>query len=40
MGKPEGGRPLENPRRIWEDNIKISLREWDRGQGLDRSGSG
>ena len=25
MGKPEGKRPLERPRRRWEDNIKIDL---------------
>jgi hypothetical protein len=27
MGKPEGKRPLERPRRRWEDGIKIVLRE-------------
>ena len=27
MGKPEGKRPLGRPRRLWEDNIKIDLRE-------------
>jgi hypothetical protein len=27
MGKPEGRRPLEKPRRRWEDNIKMNLRE-------------
>ena len=27
MGKPEGRRPLERPRRRWEDNIKMDLRE-------------
>ena len=27
MGKPEGKRPLGRPRRRWEDNIKIDLRE-------------
>jgi hypothetical protein len=27
VGKPEGGRPLERPRRRWEDNIKMDLRE-------------
>ena len=27
MGKPEGKRPLERPRRIWDDNIKIELQE-------------
>jgi hypothetical protein len=25
--KPEGRRPLGRPRRRWEDNIKINLRE-------------
>jgi hypothetical protein len=25
--KPEGKTPLERPRRRWEDNIKIDLRE-------------
>jgi hypothetical protein len=24
---PEGNRPLERPRRRWEDNIKMGLRE-------------
>jgi hypothetical protein len=34
VGKPEGKRPLERPRRRWVDNIKIDLREvgWD---GMD-----
>jgi hypothetical protein len=27
VGKPEGMRPLGNPRRRWVDNIKIDLRE-------------
>ena len=27
MGKPEIKRPLGRPRRRWEDNIKIDLRE-------------
>ena len=27
MEKPEGRRPLRWPRRRWEDNIKIDLRE-------------
>jgi len=27
MGKPEGKRPLGRPRLIWEDNIKMDLRE-------------
>jgi hypothetical protein len=25
--KPEGKRPLERPRRRWEDNIKMNLQE-------------
>ena len=25
VGKPEGKRSLERPRRRWEDNIKIDL---------------
>jgi hypothetical protein len=27
VGKPEGKRPLGRPRRRWEDNIKIDVRE-------------
>jgi hypothetical protein len=27
IGKPEGKRQLGRPRRRWEDNIKIDLRE-------------
>jgi hypothetical protein len=27
VGKREGRRPLERPRRRWEDNIKMDLRE-------------
>jgi hypothetical protein len=27
MGKPKGKRPLGRPRRRWEDNIKMDLRE-------------
>ena len=41
VGKPEGKRPLERPRRRWEDNIKMDPQEvWDVGCGLDRAGSG
>jgi hypothetical protein len=31
VGKPEEKRPLERPRRTWEDNIRMDLREtgWD-----------
>jgi hypothetical protein len=34
MGKPEGNRPLGRPRRRWEDNIVIHLREIVQG-GMD-----
>jgi len=27
VGKPEEKRPLRRPRRGWEDNIRIDLRE-------------
>jgi len=27
VAKPEGNRPLGRPRRRWEDNIKMDLRE-------------
>jgi hypothetical protein len=27
VGKPEGRRPLERPRRRWEDDIKMDLKE-------------
>jgi hypothetical protein len=27
VGKPEGRRPLGRPRRRWEDNSKMDLRE-------------
>jgi hypothetical protein len=27
VGKPEGRRPLGRPRRRWEDDIKMDLRE-------------
>jgi hypothetical protein len=27
FGKPEGNRPLGRPRRRWEDNIRMDLRE-------------
>jgi hypothetical protein len=34
VGKPEGKRPLERPRRRWVNSIKMDLREigWD---GMD-----
>ena len=31
VGKPEGKRPLGRPRRRWEDNMKMDLREVGRG---------
>jgi hypothetical protein len=34
VGKPEGRRPLERPRRRWEDNIKMGIREFGWG-GVD-----
>ena len=27
VGKPEGKRPMERPRRRWENNIKMDLQE-------------
>ena len=33
VGKPEGKRPLERPRRRWEDNIKMDLQEVGGGHG-------
>jgi len=30
VGKPEGKRPLERPRRRWEDDIKMK-HQWDLG---------
>jgi hypothetical protein len=27
VGRPEGKRPLGRPRRMWEDNINLDLRE-------------
>ena len=33
VGKPEGKRPLGKPRRRWEDNIKMDLREFGGGRG-------
>ena len=32
VGKPEGKRPQDGPRRRWEDNVKIDLlKKWDVG---------
>jgi hypothetical protein len=27
VGMPDGKRPLERPRRRWEDNVKLDLKE-------------
>jgi hypothetical protein len=35
VGKPEGSRPLERPRRRWKDNIKTYFREVGWGRRLD-----
>ena len=37
VGKPERKRPLGRPRRRWEDNIKMDLREvgCDPGEWID-----
>ena len=37
LGKPEGNRPLGRPRRRWEDNIRMDLREVgsDPGEWID-----
>jgi hypothetical protein len=34
VGKPEGKRPLERPRRRWDNNIKKDLQEV-RCEGMD-----
>jgi hypothetical protein len=33
LGKPEGKRPLDRPRRRWEDNIKMDVQEVRGGRG-------
>ena len=37
LGKPEGRRPLERPRRRWVDNIRMDLQEMGCGY-MDRIG--
>jgi hypothetical protein len=39
-GKHEGRRPLERPKRRWDDNIKRIFGKWDVEHKLDRSSSG
>jgi hypothetical protein len=33
VGKPEGKRPLERPRRNWENNVTVYLQEVGAGRG-------
>jgi hypothetical protein len=40
VGKPEGKRPLERPKRRWEDGIRMDLVEIGGGCGVDLTGSG
>jgi hypothetical protein len=40
VGKPEGKRPLERPRRRWEEGMKMDLEENGWGCGVDSAGSG
>jgi hypothetical protein len=40
MGKPEGKRPLDRPRRRWEDGMRMDLRETGWGCRVDPVGSG
>jgi hypothetical protein len=35
VGKLEGKRPIERPRRRWEVNIQVDLKEVGWGHGLD-----
>jgi hypothetical protein len=35
LGKPEGEKPLDRPRRRWVGNIKMYLRDRMRWYGLD-----
>jgi hypothetical protein len=41
VGKPKGKRPLESPRRRWENGIRMNVSEIGcRGFGVDSPGSG
>jgi hypothetical protein len=42
VGRPEGKRPLERPRRSLEDGLKMDIREigWKGGCGLDSPDTG
>ena len=35
VGKHEGKRPFGRPRHIWDDNIKMDIKEIGWGRGLD-----
>jgi hypothetical protein len=35
VGRPEGRRLIERPRRRWEDNIKMGFQEVGWGGGMD-----
>ena len=35
MERPEGRRPLGRPRRRWEDNTKMILKQWGGKDGTD-----
>jgi hypothetical protein len=35
VGKPEGKRPLGRPRRRWGDGVRMDLREFGLGGGVD-----
>ena len=40
VGKPEGRRPLGRPRRRWEHDIRMDLREVMWACGMDGASSG
>jgi hypothetical protein len=40
VGRPEGKKLLARPRRRWEDNINMDLREIGINRELDSAGSG
>jgi hypothetical protein len=40
VGKPEGKKPLERPKRRWKDGTKWTLRRLAGGCGVDSPGSG
>jgi hypothetical protein len=37
VGKPDGRRPIERPRRRWENNVKLGLQEvvWEAWNWID-----